>query len=64
MSNEIPRTIRIDLATPAEVAIRAAETAVENLGADVRLTQAATKLQEARALVGEYVNDQLKGVSL
>lgn len=56
MANEIPRRIRIDLFTPAERAIYDAVQAVEAAGCDVRLTHAVNKLQEARALVADFVD--------
>jgi hypothetical protein len=32
---------------------------IENLGADERLTNAQIKMQEARALISDYVDEQL-----
>jgi hypothetical protein len=60
----IPRRIRLDLATPPEVAIRAAMVAVESMSADTRLTNAGLKLGEALTLVSAYVDEQMGGVSL
>jgi hypothetical protein len=54
---DIPRRARLDLSTPAELAIRAAVDAVENLPADPRLTQAVILLQQAREKVADYVDD-------
>jgi hypothetical protein len=56
MPNDIPRRIRLDLNTPAELAIRAAVDAVEALPADVRLTDAVLLLQQAREKVADYVD--------
>ena len=50
MSNEIPRRMRLDLNTPAEVAIFNAMQEVEKAGADVRLTQASMLLSSTAAL--------------
>lgn len=55
-SDPIPRRIRLDRMTPAELAIRDAVLAVETVGADTRLTNAVIKLQEARELVADYVD--------
>ena len=52
----IPRRIRVDLMTPAELAIRHAMLAVENVGADVLLTDAVNLLQQAREKVADYVD--------
>ena len=60
----IPRTSRIDLATPPEVALREALRAVEAMSADTRLTLAGQKVVEALDLVGDYVNDQMRYVGL
>lgn len=54
---EIPRRIRIDLMTPAELAITNAMKEVENLPADVRLTNAVILLGEARDLVANFVDN-------
>jgi hypothetical protein len=56
VSNEIPRRIRIDLMSPAELAIRAAVMAVEAAGADVRLTRAINLLHEAQEQVADFVD--------
>ncbi len=55
------RKIRLDLATPTEVAIRAAMAAVEGMGADVRLTEAGQHLQHALDAVASYVDEQMRG---
>ncbi len=59
MSNEIPRRNRIDLSTPAEMAIRRAVDAVEAAGCDARLTAAINKLHEARELVADVVDGKV-----
>ena len=50
-----PRRNRIDLQTPAEKAIRGAVQAVEEAGADERLTSAVMLLGEALDKVADYV---------
>ena len=60
----IHRKIRLDLATPTEVAIRTAMAAVEDMGADVRLTQAGQHLQRALDAVASYVDEQMRSVTL
>ena len=59
MSNKIPRRIRLDLITPAELAIYEAVQAVEKAGADERLTEAVILLGKAKDLVSDYVDEQL-----
>lgn len=59
MSGDIPRRNRLDLMTPAELAIFAAVEAVEKVGADVRLTEAVILLGQARAKVADYVDEHL-----
>jgi hypothetical protein len=58
--NGFPRRIRRDLYTPAEQAISAAVTAVEAVGADVRLTNAVIKLGEAQRDVADYIDDAIR----
>lgn len=53
------RRSRIDLFTPAEVAIREAMIAVEALPADTRLTNAVVLLSQAQAQLADYVDEQL-----
>lgn len=60
MPYEIPRRIRIDLMTPAELAITEAIRVVELMGADVRLTEAVILLGQARDRVADYVDDDQK----
>jgi len=54
----IPRRNRLDLFSPAELAIYKTVEEVEKTGADVRLTNAIIKLHEARALVADYVDEK------
>ena len=54
--SDLPRRCRIDLFTPAERAIYDAMQAVEAAGADVRLTDAVSLLQDARDAVADYVD--------
>lgn len=57
---EIKRRQRLDLSTPAELAIRDAVYKVETIGADIKLTKAVTLLNEARELVSDFVDETLK----
>ncbi len=59
MSNEIPRRIILDQNTPAELAIYNAMQVVEELGADVKLTDAIILLDKAKNLVADYVDECL-----
>lgn|GEM_PF-1348155 len=54
--NEIPRRIRIDKLTPAELAIRDAVLAVEAAGCDPRLTDAVVLLGQAKEKVADFVD--------
>lgn len=54
--SEIPRRCRIDLMTPAELAIRNAVDVVEGMGCDVRLTDAIVLLSQARDKVADFVD--------
>jgi hypothetical protein len=54
--NEFPRRSRLDLCEPAELAIYNAMQEVEKLGADVKLTEAIVKLQEAKELVADFID--------
>ena len=56
----IPRRIRIDLMTPAELAIRNAVLEVENAGCHVLLTDAVVLLQQAREKVADFVDANLE----
>jgi 3-oxoacyl-[acyl-carrier-protein] synthase III len=55
MIDGIPRRSRLDLHTPAELAIRAAVEAVEAAGAHKLLTDAVVLLHEARERVADFV---------
>lgn len=55
-TDDIPRRARLDLNTPAELAIRSAMAAVEEAGADPRLTDAVVLLDRARNIVADYVD--------
>lgn len=54
--DSIPRRARLDLNTPAELAIRRAMDAVEAVGADPLLTDAVILLDQARQKVADYVD--------
>ena len=54
--NEIPRRNRLDLMSPAELAIYNAQQEVEKAGADVRLTDATILLSQARNKVADFVD--------
>jgi hypothetical protein len=56
MSDEIPRRCQVELMVPAEVAIMAAMYAVEDMGADVRLTNAVALLQQAKEQVADFID--------
>lgn len=51
-----PRRARVDLMTPAELAIMEAIRVVEEAGADVRLTDAVVLLGAAQASVADFVD--------
>jgi len=53
---EIPRRNRLDLNTPAELAIHNAMQEVEKIGADVKLTEAITLLSKAKDLVADFID--------
>lgn len=53
--NGIARRYRVDLCTPAELAIREAMLAVEKAGAHLLLTEAVLLLEQARNKVADYV---------
>ena len=55
----IPRRNQIDQLTPAELKIREALAAVEELGADVLLTDAVVALGEAADKLADYVDQEL-----
>ena len=52
----IPRRIRVDLMTKAELSIRSAMSKVEELPPDVRLTEALILLDKAKSKVADYVD--------
>ena len=52
----IPRRIRIDKMCRAELAIRDAIMAVEDMEADVRLTEAVVLLSKAKDKVADFVD--------
>lgn len=56
MGHDIPRRVIIEHMKPAELAIREAMLEVEKMGADVKLTHAIIKLQEAKELVADYID--------
>jgi hypothetical protein len=58
---EPPRRIRMDLWTPAERAIYDAIQAVEEAGADPRLTDAVILLGRAKDRVADYVDGIVPG---
>lgn len=60
----ILRKIRLDLATPTEVALRAALRAVEAMPADVRLTEACVHVSAALDIVSRYVDEQMVNAGL
>ena len=53
---DFPRRNQLDKFTPAELAIYKAIEEVEEAGADVKLTDAIIKLQEAIELVADFVD--------
>lgn len=55
-NNSVARRHRLDLNTPAELAIYNAMLEVEKAGADRRLTMASIKLQEAKNFVADYID--------
>ena len=61
MHFNIPRRNRIDQFVPAEKAIWDAVQLVEDLGADVRLTNAVNLLNQAREQVADFVDGVTKG---
>lgn len=56
--NDIPRRNQLDKCEPAEIAIFKAMEEVEKIGADKNLTDAITKLQEAKELVSDYIDSK------
>lgn len=56
--NDPWRRVNLNRMEPSELAIRNAITAVEELGADERLSQAVVLLGEAKELVGDYIDGE------
>lgn len=56
--NGFARRIRVDLMTPAELAISRAVEEVEKAGADVLLTDAVILLAQAREKVADFVEKE------
>jgi len=54
--NNIPRRAMLDKMTQEELLIRDAVNAVENLGADVRLTNCVIKLGEAKNHLSDFID--------
>jgi len=54
--NDTPRRMRLDLCTPAELAIYNSMQEVEKIGADVKLTEAIILLAKAKDLVADFVD--------
>lgn len=52
------RRYRLDLNTPVEKSIFDAGQMIEELGADVRLTEAINLLWKAKNLVSDYIDEQ------
>lgn len=63
MIKGIPRRAQLELNTPAELAIRSAIQAVEEVGADPLLTDAVILLGQAREKVADYVDGKADAVS-
>lgn len=55
----IPRRSRLDLNTPAELAITKAMYEIEKLPADVRLTEAVNLLSKAKEKLSDYVDEKI-----
>lgn len=60
MTTEIPRRIRMDLMTPAELSIMNAMQEVEKVGADPKLTEAVILLDKVKNLVSDYTDSLTK----
>lgn len=58
MENDIPRRNKIDLYSDAELAIHKAMEEVEKLGASESLTNAIVKLNEAKNLVADFIDNK------
>lgn len=55
-----PRRACLDYCKPVELAIDKAMEEVENMPADVRLTEAVIKLWEARDLVSDFIDEEIE----
>lgn len=62
--NKIPRRSCVYLLAPAEKAVYDAVQAVENVGADVRLTEAIILLSQVREKLADYFDEQIRNKSL
>lgn len=62
--NKFPRRSCVYLLSPAEKAVYDAVQAVENVGADVRLTEAIVLLSQARENLADYFDEQISNCSL
>ncbi len=58
MTDDFPRRVRVDKMVLAERRILEAQRAVEEMPADVRLTEAGELLTKARELVADFVDAQ------
>lgn len=54
----VPRRNRLDLNTPAELAIYNAMQEVEKMPANVKLTEAVTLLAKSKDLVSDFVDSE------
>lgn len=59
VKNGMPRRCSIYLMTPAELAVRTAKLAIEDMPADVRLTEATILLSQAQEKIADYVDSIL-----
>ena len=57
MEEIMNRRNRLDLMTPAELAIYNAMQEVEKMGADIRLTKATIALSDAKKFVADYIDN-------
>lgn len=62
--NKFPRRSCIYLFTPAEKAVYDAIQTVENVGADIRLTEAIVLLSQVREKLADYFDEQIGNTSL
>ena len=60
MIDGVPRRNRLDLCTPAEIAIFNTIQEVEKVGASEGLTEAVILLDKARNLVADFVDNTIK----